>query len=83
MANYYRSGSKPIRDTCWQAFKVGKNGFVNVGRPFKVRGKEVAEEMDKARGIKGHEPSNIARRKARRKFRTMAGVEQVPCGRRG
>lgn len=79
---WYWEGTKPISDTCWQAFKIDAGEFVDVGRPFKVRGSMVGREMDRARSIKGHTPEVIAERVARKKFGRVNGISQVRCRRR-
>lgn len=77
----YQKGTKPISDSCWQAFKIEGGEFVNVGKPFRVRGSVVGREMDRAHSIKGHEPYNIAHRIAVKRFGRIADVEKVSCRR--
>jgi len=76
----YFKGTIPIPDTKWKVWTIVEDKFVEVGEVY-VSGKLVAEEMRSHRSIKGYEPSDIAMKIAREKFKVNpVMVEQIYGG---
>lgn len=67
----YHRGWIPIPTTYWRVETVRHGRFVTIGY-IMVRGSRVAAEMDRARSIVHHEPSDIAQRMAYTRWPTQA-----------
>ena len=72
----YHRGWIPIPTTYWVVQTIRRERFVTLGY-IMVRGSTVAAEMDAARSIVHHEPSDIARRIAARRWPESQYVGQV------
>jgi len=74
MQNYrtvYSRGTNRIPTTYWRVERVYRTTFRTVAY-IRVAGRTVEDEMDRARSIHHHEPSDIARRIAHRRFPDFA-----------
>lgn len=63
----YHEGYIPIPDTVWEVYTTKRKKFVRIGVVF-VLGKDVAEAMRAHLSIKGYEPYNLAKKKAKNSF---------------
>ena len=74
---HYWKGTKPIPDTKFRVWTIINDKFIDIGIVY-VSGKVVVSEMRSHMSIKGYEPSDIAMKIAREKFKVNpVMVEQI------